>query len=93
MSKEANKDQIDVHELLQEIEKLKQENNHFKKAVGYFAITNKILKTANDILIKTTIEKVEFDKEVLQVLELKCSNNRICIHLYISSLSLLEEKE
>jgi transposase-like protein len=50
MSKDANKDSIDVHELLQELEKLKQENNHLKKAVGEMAITNEILKTANDVL-------------------------------------------
>jgi FtsZ-binding cell division protein ZapB len=49
---EAKKDSIDVHELLQELEKLKEENDHLKKAVGNMAITNVILKTANDVLKK-----------------------------------------
>jgi len=49
---EIKKDSIDVHELLQELEKLKEENNHLKKAVGNMAITNEILQTANDVLKK-----------------------------------------
>jgi transposase-like protein len=52
MSQETKKDSIDVHEILQELEKLKVENNHLKKAVGNLAITNEILKTANDVLKK-----------------------------------------
>lgn len=52
MSQETKKDSIDVHELLQELEKLKEENDNLKKAVGNMAITNVILKTANDVLKK-----------------------------------------
>jgi len=52
MSQEIKKDSIDVHELLQELEKLKEENNHLKKAVGNMAITNEILQTAVDVLKK-----------------------------------------
>ena len=43
---------IDVNELLQELEKLKEENGHLKKAVGNMAITNEILQTAVDVLKK-----------------------------------------
>jgi transposase-like protein len=57
MSKDTKKDSIDVHELLKELEMLKQENNHLKKAVGDMAITNEILKTANDILKKNQRSK------------------------------------
>lgn len=35
------------------------------------AITNKILKTANDVLKKTPIGKVEFVKKVIQILDQK----------------------
>ncbi len=52
MSQETKKDSVDVHEILEELEKLKEENNHLKKAVGNLAITNEILKTANDVLKK-----------------------------------------
>jgi transposase-like protein len=52
MSKETKKDSIDVNELLQELEKLKEENGHLKKAVGNMAITNEILQTAVDVLKK-----------------------------------------
>ncbi len=52
MSQETKKESIDVHEILQELEKLKKENTHLKKAVGNLAITNEILKTANDVLKK-----------------------------------------
>ena len=55
MSKDANKDSIDVHELLQELEKLKLENTHLKKAVGDMAIKNEILQTANDVIKKTPV--------------------------------------
>lgn len=64
MSKETNKDSVDVHELLQELEKLKEENNHLKKAVGDMAITNEILKTANDVLKKNQrLEKLKSPKK------------------------------
>jgi transposase-like protein len=52
MSQENKKDSIDVQELLQELEKLKDENSHLKKAVGNMAITNQILQTAVDVLKK-----------------------------------------
>jgi transposase-like protein len=64
MSKDTKKDSIDVHELLKELEMLKQENNHLKKAVGDMAITNEILKTANDILKKNQrSEKLKSSKK------------------------------
>lgn len=52
MSQENRKDAIDVNEILQELEKLKEENSHLKKAVGNMAITNEILQAANDVLKK-----------------------------------------
>jgi transposase-like protein len=52
MTQETKKDSVDLHEILQELEKLKEENNHLKKAVGNLAITNEILQTANDVLKK-----------------------------------------
>jgi transposase-like protein len=52
MSQETKKDSIDVNEILKELEKIKEENTHLKKAVGNMAITNEILQAANDILKK-----------------------------------------
>jgi transposase-like protein len=52
MTQEIKKDSVDLHEVLEELEKLKEENNHLKKAVGNLAITNEILQTANDVLKK-----------------------------------------
>lgn len=52
MSDETKKDSIDVHEILKELEKIKEENNHLKKAVGNMAISNEILQAAVDILKK-----------------------------------------
>lgn len=64
MSKETKKDSIDVHELLQELEKLKEENSHLKKAVGNMAITNEILQTAVDVLKKNQrLEKLKSPKK------------------------------
>jgi transposase len=53
MSQETKKDSIDVHEILAELEKLKEENSNLKKAVGELAITNQILQTANGVLKKS----------------------------------------
>ncbi len=39
-------------EILLELEKLKQENNHLKKAVGNMAVDNEILKTYVEVLKK-----------------------------------------
>lgn len=52
MSDETKKDSIDVHEILKELEKIKEENTHLKKAVGNMAISNEILQAAVDILKK-----------------------------------------
>jgi len=52
MSDETKKDPIDVHEILKELEKIKEENTHLKKAVGNMAISNEILQAAVDILKK-----------------------------------------
>lgn len=52
MAQETKKDSIDVHELLAEFEKLKEENNHLKKAVGNMAVSNEILQTAVEVLKK-----------------------------------------
>jgi len=52
MSDESKKDLIDIHEILKELEKIKEENTHLKKAVGNMAISNEILQAAVDILKK-----------------------------------------
>jgi transposase-like protein len=52
MAKETDKDSIDVHELLAELEKIKEENNHLKKAVGDMAVSKEILQTAVEVLKK-----------------------------------------
>jgi transposase-like protein len=64
MSQEAKKESVDLHEILQELEKIKEENNHLKKAVGNLAMDNEILKTANDILKKSQrLEKLKSPKK------------------------------
>lgn len=52
MSQETKKESIDVTEILLELEKSKQENNHLKKAVGNMAIDNEILKAIVEVLKK-----------------------------------------
>lgn len=52
MAQEKKKDSIDVHELIAELEKIKEENNHLKKAVGNMAVSNEILQTAVEVLKK-----------------------------------------
>ena len=52
MSQEVKKEAIDVTEILLELEKIKTENNHLKKAVGNMAIDNEILKTYVEVLKK-----------------------------------------
>jgi transposase len=64
MSQETKKDEVDVQEILQELEKLKEENNHLKKAAGNMAITNEILQTAVDVLKKNQrLEKLKSPKK------------------------------
>lgn len=64
MSQETKKEPIDVTEILLELEKLKQENNHLKKAVGNMAIDNEILKTIVEVLKKNQIsEKLKPQKK------------------------------
>lgn len=57
MSQETKKDSTHVHEIHQEILKLKEENNHLKKSVGNLAITNEILQTAVDVQKKISDRK------------------------------------
>ena len=52
MAQDKKKDSIDVHEIIAELEKIKEENNHLKKAVGNMAISNEILQTAVEVLKK-----------------------------------------
>jgi transposase-like protein len=52
MSQDTKKDPIDMTEILLELEKSKQENNHLKKAVGNMAIDNEILKAIVEVLKK-----------------------------------------
>ena len=52
MSQDTKKDPIDIAEILLELEKSKQENNHLKKAVGNMAIDNEILKAIVEVLKK-----------------------------------------
>lgn len=49
---------VDYQEILDEIEALRQENNHLKKAVGELTIDKKILETANEIYKKKYREKL-----------------------------------
>lgn len=44
MSQETKKYSIDVHEILLELEKIKEENTNLKKAVGNLTIDNEILR-------------------------------------------------
>ena len=52
MTQDKPENQPDYQELLEELERVKKENNHLKKAVGELAIDKQILQTANDILKK-----------------------------------------
>jgi len=64
MTQETKKDSVDIKEILQELEKLKEENNHLKKAVGNMAINNEILQTANEVLKKNQrLEKLKSPKK------------------------------
>jgi transposase-like protein len=49
--------QPDYQELLRELESLKKENNHLKKAIGEIAVEKLILKTANDIYRRESLKK------------------------------------
>lgn len=49
--------QPDYQALLQELESLKKENNHLKKAIGEIAVEKLILKTANDIYKRESLKK------------------------------------
>ena len=51
-SKNKNDNTPDVSELLEEIERIKAENENLKKAVGEVSVDNQILKTMNEILKK-----------------------------------------
>ena len=64
MSKENIKEQLDMEEILQELEKIKEENANLKKAVGNLAVDNEILKTAVDVLKKNQrLEKLKSPKK------------------------------
>jgi len=64
MVQETKKDSVDINEILQELEKVKEENNNLKKAVGNMAITNEILQAANDVLKKNQrLEKLKSPKK------------------------------
>ncbi len=64
MSQETKKESIDVTEILLELEKIKEENNHLKKAVGNMAIDNEILKTYVEVLKKNQrLEKLKQPKK------------------------------
>lgn len=52
MGDDKPENQPDFQELLDEIEKLKKENSHLKKAVGELAVDKQILQCANDVLKK-----------------------------------------
>lgn len=51
-SKNNTSETPDVSELLEEIERIKTENDNLKKAVGEISLDNQVLKTMNDILKK-----------------------------------------
>lgn len=57
------------------------------------AIKNEILKTANDVLKKTPIEKVEIAKEVIQIITQKYLKNRIRRDLDVRRASLYWNKK
>jgi transposase-like protein len=57
MSQDTKKEAIDVTEILIELEKIKNENNHLKKAVGSMAIDNEILKAYVEVLKKNQHSK------------------------------------
>lgn len=57
MSQETKKESLNVTEILLELEKIKQENNLLKKAVGNMAIDNEILKAINEVLKKINDRK------------------------------------
>lgn len=64
MSQDTKKESIDVTEILLELEKIKQENNHLKKAVGNMAVDNDILKTYVEVLKKNQrFEKLKQPKK------------------------------
>jgi transposase len=64
LSQETKKDSVDVREILAELEKIKEENTHLKKAVGNLAIDNEILKTACEVLKKNQrLEKLKSPKK------------------------------
>ena len=64
MSSDTKKESIDVTEILLELEKIKQENNHLKKAVGNMAVDNEILKTYVEVLKKNQrLEKLKQPKK------------------------------
>lgn len=52
-SKNKNEENPDINELLEEIERIKLENENLKKAVGEISVSNQILKTANEVLKKS----------------------------------------
>ena len=46
----ANKaESLNVSELLEEIERIKLENENLKKAIGEVTVPNQVLKSANDV--------------------------------------------
>ena len=52
MGQDKPENQPDYQELLDELEKIKAENENLKKALGEVAVNNQILQTANDIYKK-----------------------------------------
>ena len=52
LSKKLDENNPDINELLAELEKVRQENENLKKAIGDVSVQNQIFKTANEILKK-----------------------------------------
>lgn len=60
-----NEDQINASEILSELEKIKNENNHLKKALADISLKHEILQEANEFLKKIPGTLVETTKKFL----------------------------
>lgn len=60
MRMSQNSNEVDVRAILEELEKLKKENNQLKEVIGELSIDKLILKTSNDIYKKDIIKKKLF---------------------------------